>query len=361
MIEKDDNQDHLPHFVIENVLKSSCQLDQKDMIPVKGYDFNQGIQYDQLFHSFLQTGFQATNFALATQEINRMLNCRYCNQPTVVSNQNTQQPECTIFLGYTSNMVSCGVRESIRFLVEHKYVDVLVTTAGGVEEDLIKCFAPTVLGSFNLSGAELRQKGLNRIGNLLVPNENYCRFEEWLLPILDEMVEQQNEKKWTPSSFIRRLGEQIQDPSSIYYWAAKNQIPVFCPALTDGSIGDMLFFHTYQKPGLEIDLVADIRKLNKIAIHAKKTGMIVLGGGVAKHHTFNANLMRNGADFSVLVNTAQEYDGSDSGASPEEAISWGKIKNGGNPVKVFGDASILFPLLVSETFAKHWWKDRPKT
>jgi deoxyhypusine synthase len=255
-------------------------------------------------------------------------------------------------------MVSCGVRETIRFLVQHKYVDVLVTTAGGVEEDLIKCFAPTILGSFHLDGAELRQKGLNRIGNLLVPNDNYCRFEDWLLPILDEMVEQRNEIKWTPSSFIQRLGERIQDPSSIYYWAAKNEIPVFCPALTDGSIGDMLFFHTYRKPGLEIDIVDDIRRLNKIAIHAKKTGMIVLGGGVAKHHTFNANLMRNGADFSVLINTAQEYDGSDSGASPEEAISWGKIKSGGQPVKVFGDASILFPLLVSQTFAKDYWNKR---
>ncbi|EME25991.1 deoxyhypusine synthase [Galdieria sulphuraria] len=352
-----ENKDHLPNFVIENVLKSSSSH-PIERETVKGYDFNQGIQYDQLFSSFLQTGFQATNFALATQEINRMLSCRHSNQQTSVVDQNTCPPECTIFLGYTSNMVSCGVRESIRFLVEHKYVDVLVTTAGGVEEDLIKCFAPTILGSFNLSGAELRQNGLNRIGNLLVPNENYCRFEKWLLPILDDMVDQQSEMKWTPSSFIQRLGERIEDPSSIYYWAAKNQIPVFCPALTDGSMGDMLFFHTYKKPGLEIDLVADIRKLNKIAIHAKKTGMIVLGGGVAKHHTFNANLMRNGADFSVLVNTAQEYDGSDSGASPEEAISWGKIRSGGSPVKVFGDASILFPLLVSQTFAKDWWKNR---
>eukprot|EP00871_Galdieria_phlegrea_P002046 jgi/Galph1/2842/GphlegSOOS_G1504.1 len=331
----------LPKEVIENVLKPSEEI--PNAIPIKGYDFNDGINYEELFSSFLQTGFQATNFALAIREIRKMLSYR--------NPSSSDQSFCTIFLGYTSNMVSCGVREAIRFLVEHKYVDVLITTAGGIEEDLIKCFAPTILGSFALKGADLRQRGLNRIGNLLVPNENYCKFEEWLLPILDEMVKEQHDRKWTPSSFIKRLGEAIQDASSICYWAATNNIPVFCPAITDGSLGDMIFFHTYKTPGLEIDLVADIQKLNRIAIHAAKTGMIVLGGGVAKHHTFNANLMRNGADFSVLINTAQEYDGSDSGASPEEAISWGKIRGDGQPVKVFGDASILFPLLVSQTFA----------
>jgi deoxyhypusine synthase len=77
---------------------------------------------------------------------------------------------------------------------------------------------------------------------------------------------------------------------------------------------------------------------------------------VPKHHINNANLMRNGADFAVLLNTAQEFDGSDSGAKPDEAISWGKIKPDAKPVKVCGDATILFPLLVSQTFAKHWGK-----
>lgn len=74
--------------------------------------------------------------------------------------------------------------------------------------------------------------------------------------------------------------------------------------------------------------------------------------GVAKHHVCNANLMRNGADFAVYLNTAQEYDCSDSGASPDEAVSWGKIRSDASPVKVVGDATILFPLLVSQTFAK---------
>jgi deoxyhypusine synthase len=78
-----------------------------------------------------------------------------------------------------------------------------------------------------------------------------------------------------------------------------------------------------------------------------------LGGGVIKHHTCNANLMRNGANFSVYINTGHEFDGSDSGASPDEAVSWGKIRVDAKPVKVSVDASIVFPLIVSQTFVKH--------
>lgn len=67
----------------------------------------------------------------------------------------------------------------------------MVSTAGGVEEDFIKCLAPTFLGDFRYDGATLRRDGINRIGNLLVPNDNYCKFEDWLMPILDAMLSEQ--------------------------------------------------------------------------------------------------------------------------------------------------------------------------
>ncbi|NXT93220.1 DHYS synthase, partial [Anhinga rufa] len=130
----------------------------------------------------------------------------------------------------------------------------------------------------------------------------------------------------------------------------QNNIPVLSPALTDGSLGDMIFFHSYKRPGLVLDIVEDLRLINTRAIFARKTGMIILGGGLVKHHIANANLMRNGADFSVYVNTAQEFDGSDSGARPDEAVSWGKIRMDATPV--YADASLVFPLLVAETFAQ---------
>jgi deoxyhypusine synthase len=165
---------------------------------------------------------------------------------------------------------------------------------------------------------------------------------------------------WTPSKVINRLGKEINNPDSVLYWAAVNDIPVFCPALTDGSVGDMLYFHSYKRPGFVLDINEDIRRINDLAIRSHCTGQIILGGGLVKHHTCNANLMRNGADYSVFVNTGQEFDGSDSGASPDEAISWGKIRITAKPVKVNSDATIVFPLIVSQTFAKEveqWKKD----
>ena len=88
---------------------------------------------------------------------------------------------------------------------------------------------------------------------------------------------------------IARLGKEIDHPESVYYWAYRNGIPVFCPALTDGSIGDMLYFHSYKRDGLVLDIVADIRAMNDEAISAKprKTGMLVLGGGDAPDHFSN--------------------------------------------------------------------------
>ena len=154
------------------------------------------------------------------------------------------------------------------------------------------------------------------------------------------------------------MGERINNPESIYYWCWKNDIPVFCPAFTDGAIGDVIYFHTYRELGFIVDLVSDVRKVNDIALHAKKSGMIILGGGVIKHHICNANLLRNGADFSVFINTAAEYDGSDSGARPDEAVSWGKIKLDAKPVKVYAEVTTVFPIIVGETFVRNFEKAR---
>ena len=281
----------------------------------------------------------------------------------------------TIFLGYTSNLVSSGLRSTLRYLVQHKHVSALVTTAGGIEEDLIKCLAPTYIcpQGFSADGATLREKGMNRIGNMVVPNSNYQKFEEWVIPILDSMFQEQEatlhlppdsegalggKVVWTPSRVIQRLGKEINDESSICYWAYKNDIPVFSPALTDGSLGDMLSFHTFKtSPSyLTIDITRDIRRINSISSNSARAGMIILGGGLVKHHIANACLWRNGADYAVYINTAQEFDGSDAGARPDEAVSWGKIKSGdegvAETVKVYAEATVVFPMIVAGTFAR---------
>lgn len=353
--------DKLVNSVRSTVFKDSDSL-EGTCTRIEGYDFNQGVNYSRLLKSMLSTGFQASNFGEAVEIVNEMLDWRLSDEP-IAEDSSEEEKDPThresvrskVFLGFTSNLISSGVRDTVRYLTEHHMVDVIVTTTGGIEEDLIKCLAPTYKGDFSLPGAQLRSRGLNRIGNLLVPNDNYCKFEDWIIPIFDQMLKEQHEENvlWTPSKLIARLGREINNGNSYLYWAYKNNIPVFCPGLTDGSLGDMLYFHSFRNPGLIIDVVQDIRAMNGEAVHAspRKTGMIILGGGLPKHHICNANMMRNGADYAVYINTAQEYDGSDSGARPDEAVSWGKIRGSAKTVKVHCDATIAFPLLVAETFA----------
>jgi len=210
------------------------------------------------------------------------------------------------------------------------------------------------MGDFSLKGAELRKKGINRIGNLLVPNRNYCLFEDWLNPLLDELLEEQKAtgEFTSPQKMIWRMGARINHDESILTWAYRNRIPIFCPAITDGSIGDMIYFRSFTNPGLVVDIAQDIRYINDLAVKAARTGMLIFGGGLVKHHICNANLMRNGAHYAVFVNTGQEFDGSDSGAKPDEAVSWGKVRLDSTPVKVYAEATIIMPLLVAQTFAR---------
>uniref|UniRef100_A0A5K3FGV7 deoxyhypusine synthase n=1 Tax=Mesocestoides corti TaxID=53468 RepID=A0A5K3FGV7_MESCO len=372
----DDTQGHQhsrPLGFDEAVLRPSQALPDGVNVEVRGYDFNRGVDYEALLASYASTGFQATHFGQAVDVINAIIKRRSVMPGGKDEDESREtlkelglglarRSGCTTFLAYTSNMITSGVREVIRFLVQHNMVDVVVTSAGGVEEDFIKCMEPFYVGDFlRWSGAHLRHLGINRTGNLLVPNNSYVAFENWLLPIFDKMLEEQNTMNinWTPSKVIDRLGKEINNPDSVYYWCHKNGIPVFCPGITDGALGDVLFAHTYRAPpGLRVDVVEDVRRINTIAIYSHATGVVVLGGGIVKHHTLNANLMRNGADYAVYVNTGHEFDGSDAGARPDEAVSWGKLKSASEPVKVHGDATIIFPLLVAKTFAKHFHESR---
>lgn len=367
----------LPVLASDAVLKQSAPVPDS-FVQVKGIDYSKDDAYNMravdLVKAMSTMGFQGSSVGQACEIVDKMRAWRGKHRDELPEHERGGEfdddgfQKTTIFMGFTSNLISSGLRETLRYLVQHKMVSGIVASAGGVEEDLIKCLAPTYLGEFSLPGSGLRDQGMNRIGNLLVPNDNYCKFEEWIVPVLDKCLEEQEAAMkelgseglnagspavWTPSKLIARLGKEINDESSVLYWAYKNEIPIFCPSLTDGSIGDMLFFHTFKASPqhLRLDIVADIRRINSMSMEASKAGMIILGGGLVKHHICNACLMRNGADYAVFINTGQEFDGSDAGARPDEAVSWGKIKADANSVKVYADASVVFPLIVAATFA----------
>ncbi len=299
----------------------------KEATHIKGCDIS-NVDLKSLIKAYKTTGFQASHLGKAIDIIKKM-----------------RDEKATIYLGYTSNMITSGLREVIAYLVRKKYVHVLVTTAGGIEEDIMKTIDPFILGDFEADGLTLRERGLNRAGNIYIPNDRYIAFEKLLNKFLKKLYARK--KIYSTHEFIYELGKEVNDKNSVYYWATKNKIPVFCPAITDGSIGDIVYFFKKECPDFRIDISDDIVKLNDISINAEKTGMIILGGGFVKHHICNTNMMREGADYAVYINTAQEFDGSDSGARPDEAVSWGKIIDKSRSVKVFADATIAFPIIAS--------------
>jgi len=308
---------------------------------VKGYDFEQEFNFDEFMKSFKHMGIQATNLGMAIDIVNQM-----------------HEDNATIFLSCTSNMVSSGNREIIKFLVKNKFVHVLSISAGGVEEDIIKTLKPFVIGSFDISGRALYDKGVGRIGNIFAPFDRYLYFEKFMQPLFDRIYAEQHSRKTpvTASEFIHELGIEVEKEEnhedSILYWASKNGIPVFCPALTDGSIGDLFHFQKQKRKDYYLDILGDHEKIVKIALNAEKTGAILLGGGTAKHYVLNANIFREGLDYAVYITTAQEYDASDSGGNQQEAMSWAKIKINAPNVKVRAEASLVFPLLIAATFGK---------
>lgn len=173
-------------------------------------------------------------------------------------------------------------------------VDCIVTSSGGIEEDFIKCMQGFHVGKWECNDKELRLKSLHRIGNILVPSEGYIKFEAWITPIFEEMNKLQKTQGiiQTPSSIIKTLGEKINNEESVYYWAAKNNIPVYCPAITDGAIGDMLYFFSFKHSDFIVDVVRDVKNMNSLVFKAKKSGVIIIGGGMVKHHILNANIWR---------------------------------------------------------------------
>lgn len=323
-----------------------------DHLPIVSGNAFSAIDLSRWVEGYATLGFQGTHLHQAVQELRKM-----------------KANQSKIFLGFTSNLVSSGLRDLLCTLIRYRCVDVVVCTAGGVEEDIIKTLKASRLGSFSMDGATLRSQGLNRVGNVVIPNENYFAFETWLNGFLDTVVDGALEEPAeepatssrprviqgyrqcagtaiiTPSRMIYELGKAVNSEESFCYWAYQNRIPVYCPGITDGSMGDIITYYK-RRNQLVIDVVEDIAAINRESVFCRRTGALVLGAGLVKHHILNANLFGNGLDHCVLINTAQEYDGSDAGARVDEAVSWGKIKKHTTSVKLHADATVVLPLIV---------------
>ncbi len=296
------------------------------MEEIKDIELN-GKNATELVNGMKATGFQATHLAEAVELIEQM-----------------KKEKATIFLGFTANLMASRLRGIVKELCEKKFIDTIVTTAGSIDHDIIKSFMPYKLGTFMANDVELHQKGINRIGNIFVETKGFELLEKKMQKWLAEIYSK--EKTISPSQLAKFIGEKLPKESFLH-WCSTNNIPIFCPGITDGAIGLQMHFFKQENPDFVMDVTKDMKELADIVLTADKTGAIILGGGISKHHIIGANIIRDGLDYAVYISTAAEFDGSLSGAQTREAKSWGKLKEKGNSVQVNCDATIAVPLIAA--------------
>lgn len=259
--------------------------------------------------------------------------------------------ECVKFLSFPACIVSTGVRGVIAELIKKGLVDVIVTTCGTLDHDLARAWGGKYYhGSFDIDDIELHKKDIYRLGNILIPNKSYGPpLEEKMPPILKELVRKREE--WGPRELIHEFGLRLTDENSIIYQAAKKGIPVYVPGITDGAFGTNLLWFS-QDNKFKLDILKDEKELADLAFSNKKTGALMIGGGISKHHVIWWNQLKGGLDYAVYVTTATQYDGSLSGARLKEAVSWGKVSEKAKYVTIDGDATIILPILIATLYER---------
>lgn len=306
----------------------------KDVID--DYDFSEDLSVNELVVQMERAwGFTAGKLAVGVN---------------ILEHMNTAH-ECVKFLSFTGNLVATGTRGALKELVKRKLVDVIITTCGTLDHDIARCWKKYYKGSFVMNDAKLHEKNINRLGNILVPNDSYGIILEQKMQTLLQELWKEGVREVSSSQLCREIGKRICNETSILYWAAKNNIPVYVPGIVDGAVGYQVWLFS-QDHDLKLNLLKDSGELNDIVFTAKKSGALIIGGGISKHHTIWWNQFKDGLDYVVYVSTADEWDGSLSGARPREAVSWGKINAKAKRIMVEGDASLILPIMVSALLSR---------
>jgi deoxyhypusine synthase len=302
---------------------------------VKDYKFTEEMSVNELVKQMDKAwGFTAGKLATGVNILESMISTKGCVK----------------FLSFTADIVSTGTRGVIRELVKRKLVDVIITTCGTLDHDVARCWRDYYKGSFVMNDAKLHREGVNRLGNVLIPNDSYGTIIEQKIQAMLQDLYKEGRRELSTSELAREIGLRCCDETAILYWAAKNDIPVFVPGITDGSVGYHLWFFSQDHHDFRINLLKDEGDLNNIVFDAKKSGALIVGGGISKHHTIWWNQFRDGLDYVVYISTADEWDGSLSGARPREAVSWGKINEKAKRVMIEGDATVIMPIMASAIF-----------
>jgi len=256
--------------------------------------------------------------------------------------------EMTTFLSFPADIVATGTRGVLATLVREGYVDAVITTCGTLDHDLARSYRPYYHGDWDLDDADLHRRHVYRLGNLIIPRANYGTILERKMRVILDRLWAGGTRALSTRALAAAIGEAIpsRERSSILRAAADRNVPVIVPGITDGAVGSQVWLYWQDHRGLSIDLLSDEQLLSDLVFDAKRSGAIMLGGGISKHHTIWWNQFRDGLDAALYLTTAVEWDGSLSGARTREAVSWGKVKANARHVTVTGDVTVLFPLMV---------------
>jgi len=260
-------------------------------------------------------------------------------------------PNYTVFLTLSGALVPAGFRQVIHDLIEDEYVNVLITTGANMVHDMVEALGHRhIVGSFQAEDRQLRTKNIGRIGDVYIEQKAFQSLEKWLFQTV-ETISEEKRQRISSAELLSEIGKRIKDEESILAIASQENVPIICPALVDSIAGFQLWMFGQDK-ALRIDPLLDIKAILDKVYEAEKVGIIILGGGVPKHFALFANTFREGVDAAVQITMDRPEPGGLSGASLEEAISWGKVKPKGKAVTVVCDATIAFPLIIAAALEK---------
>jgi deoxyhypusine synthase len=297
--------------------------------PVRDYDIKQYDDIQSILSDMANSGgFESRNLAYGVDILRKM-----------ISEQN-----CIKFLSFVGSLMSTGARGIVRDMLKNKMFDVVITTCGALDHDIARTYDRYYAGDFRMDDGMLLENNIHRLGNVLVPMENYGPLiEEKVQKCLNDMYKE-GRRDIATYEITSYIGSTL-DESSFLYWAYKNKIPVIVPGIVDGAVGSQVWLFYQQHKNLKIDILKDQSKLSDLVFEAKKSGAFMIGGGISKHHTLWWNQFRGGLDYAVYITTAHEWDGSLSGALIAEAISWGKVTTKASQITIHGEASTLLPFI----------------
>ena len=277
--------------------------------PVKDIEIDSNTSIEKIFEELSQSGgFESVNLSDGLDILTKMIS----------------DEKCLKFVSFVGAVVSTGLRGIIKDMIKNKWFDVAITTCGALDHDIAKHFSNYNEGSFTMDDNELADQNIHRLGNVLVPMDNYGPLiEEKMQSFLEEEYKN-GVKEMSTAEICKMIGKHMGEDSFLY-WAYKNDIKVIVPGIMDGAVGSQIWMFSQKHADFKLNLIDDANFISGLVFKAKQSGALLLGGGVPKHHALWWNQYRDGLDYAVYITTAQEFDGSSSGALVKEAISWGKV------------------------------------